>query len=431
MEPHPIRMVVRDDLERSRLTVFFRLLLAFPHFVWFLLWTAVVLVAAVITWLLTLIMGRVPTPLWRFMSSYVRYGVHLYAFVLLGANPFPGFVGAPGTYPIDVEIDPSERQNRWKTAFRGLLALPVIHLGNLLVGSATIVFVPDEDGGNNYIPIVSGVGATCALLAWFVCVGRARMPLGFRDLIAFALRFDAQVWGYMLFVTDRYPSFDPADPAATQPTPVKPIRIVQDDDLQRSRLTVFFRLLLALPHFVWLALWSVAVFVASIVGWFATLITGRLPDSLHRFTAAYLRYSTHVTAYVSILANPFPGFTGTAGSYPVDLEIEPPEQQNRWKTLFRLLLAIPAHLVAGVLGSVLGVVAVIGWFVGLVLGRTPAGVRDLGLFTLKYRAQAYGYVFLLTDSYPFAGPAEYVEPEPEPEPESVPTWPDAPPEPSF
>jgi hypothetical protein len=38
MEPHPIRLIVTDDLRRSRLTVFFRLLLAIPHFVWLLLW---------------------------------------------------------------------------------------------------------------------------------------------------------------------------------------------------------------------------------------------------------------------------------------------------------------------------------------------------------------------------------------------------------
>ena len=31
---HPVRLVVRDDLRRTRLTVLFRLLLAIPHFFW-------------------------------------------------------------------------------------------------------------------------------------------------------------------------------------------------------------------------------------------------------------------------------------------------------------------------------------------------------------------------------------------------------------
>ena len=32
--PHPIHLVVTDDLERNRLTVFFRLILAIPLFIW-------------------------------------------------------------------------------------------------------------------------------------------------------------------------------------------------------------------------------------------------------------------------------------------------------------------------------------------------------------------------------------------------------------
>ena len=36
--PHPIRLAVYDDLKRSRLTVFFRLLLLIPHFVWQYVW---------------------------------------------------------------------------------------------------------------------------------------------------------------------------------------------------------------------------------------------------------------------------------------------------------------------------------------------------------------------------------------------------------
>ena len=46
------------------------------------------------------------------------------------------------------------------------------------------------------------------------------------------------------------------------------------DDLRRSRLTVFFRLFLAIPHFIWFGLWSFAVIVVAIVGWVAALITG-------------------------------------------------------------------------------------------------------------------------------------------------------------
>src|SRR5881392_1668011 len=120
------------------------------------------------------------------------------------------------------------------------------------------------------------------------------------------------------------------------------------DDLQRSRLTVFFRLLLAIPHFLWLGLWGIAVLVCALINWVIVLFSAQSPRSLHDFLAMYIRYATHVVAYVSLAANPFPGFLGEPG-YPVDVEIAPPARQNRWVTGFRLILALPAFVIVGLL----------------------------------------------------------------------------------
>ena len=76
------------------------------------------------------------------------------------------------------------------------------------------------------------------------------------------------------------------------------------DELERSRLTVFFRLLLAIPHFIWLALWSIGVFFVAIIAWFVALFTGRLPQGLHDFFGMYVRYVTHLGAYLALAANP-------------------------------------------------------------------------------------------------------------------------------
>ena len=102
-------------------------------------------------------------------------------------------------------------------------------------------------------------------------------------------------------------------------------------------MTVFFRLLLTIPHFWWFGIWSIGAPFAAIAGWFAALVTGRMPLALHNFLAGYLRYGTHVAAYVLLIANPFPGFLGHPG-YPVDVEIAEPVRQSRWKTVLRLIL---------------------------------------------------------------------------------------------
>jgi len=188
-------------------------------------------------------------------------------------------------------------------------------------------------------------------------------------------------------------------PAAEAPTEQHPIHLVVTDDLRRNRLTVFFRLLLAIPHFVWLSLWGFVAAFAIVIGWFATLVLGRLPDGLHRFLAAFDRYQLHANAYFSIAANPFPGFTGAPG-YPVDVAVANASHQSRLTTLFRLLLAIPAFIVLYVLQLVANIVMILAWFYALFTGRMNAGMRDLLAYWLRYQAQTLGYVALLTGRYP-------------------------------
>ena len=192
---------------------------------------------------------------------------------------------------------------------------------------------------------------------------------------------------------------------AVEPGADHPIRLVVTDDCKRSRLTVFFRLILAIPHFIWMGLWGIAAFFVVIVGWFAALFTGRLPTGMHRFLTRYERYRTNLNAYMSLLANPYPPFNGQPGLHTVDLHVEPPQPQPRWKILLRIFLAIPAIILAWVFSQVRQIVAFLGWFVCIVIGRMPKGMRDLGLYCLRYEAQTNCYVMLLTERYPsLAGP---------------------------
>jgi hypothetical protein len=181
--------------------------------------------------------------------------------------------------------------------------------------------------------------------------------------------------------------------------PPHPIHLVVTDDLVRSRLTVFFRLLLVIPIAIWLALWAIAAFLVVIVAWFAGLITGRVPEGLHRFLASFIRCSTHVTAYFLIAANPYPSFSGAPG-YPVDVEIAGPVKQNRLTIFFRGILVIPAYIVFYVLSQVAQLVSIACWFYALFTGRQHGGMQELLCYCIRYQAQTWGYYFLLTSRYP-------------------------------
>lgn len=193
---------------------------------------------------------------------------------------------------------------------------------------------------------------------------------------------------------------EPTPPAAAPPQPEHPIRLEVTDDLRRNRLTVFFRLILAIPHILWLWLWQIAAAFAAIANWAATLLTGQSPQGLHNFLAAFVRYYTHVTAYIFLVADPFPGFAGRRGTYPLDVEIAPPRPQNRWITGFRIILAIPVLILNSVLQYVYQIIGFLGWFVCLALGRMPQGMRDLSAYCLRFQAQTFAYTAVLTDRYP-------------------------------
>jgi hypothetical protein len=403
----PIRLVVTDDLERTRVTVFFRLLLAIPHIVWLLLWSIAAFTAAFVVWVAVLFERKAPRTLHGFIASYIRYATQLSAYLSFAADPYPGFTGQPG-YPVDVEIDPPAVQGRWGAGLRLLLAFPALLLAAVLGGGlesiVSSVPVPDQSSSSyTWGAGIGGVVGVVAVLGWFACLVKSRMPRGMRDLGVYAIYYAAQTYGYLLLLTDRYPS---ADPALVHPAelPGHPVRIEVTDSLQRSRLTVFFRLLLALPHIVWVLLWTALAVVVGFLAWLAAIVTGRVPHPLRRFLTAYVRYLAHLDAFLYLVGGPFPGFTGAPGSYPVDVEIEPADRQGRWGVLFRGVLAIPAFVIAGALGGVLLVVAVFGWFTGVFVARMPADLRALGASSLRYVVQTYAYAFLVTDRYPYSAP---------------------------
>jgi len=410
---HPVKLVVEDDLHRNRWTVVVRLILAIPHFIWIFLWTIATVVAVVVNWIATLVLGRPPDGLHRFMCSYIRYLTHVNAYVGLVANPYPGFVGEEGEYPIDVLLPGPAPQPRWKTFFRIFLAVPTLLLSTALGGGSSFSY-SSGSSKRKWSGQGSGgaLGGACAVLGWFASMVRGEMPKGLRDAGAYGVGYTAQMLAYVLLVTDRYPNADPtAMLAGVERPPQHPVHLVGDaDDLRFSRVTVFFRLPLVIPHLVWLALWTVVAILAAIANWFATLFTGTPPAGLHRFLSRYVRYSLHVSAFLYLAANPFPGFVGEEGRYPLDLELPAPARQNRWKTGFRIFLAIPAAIVNSALSWGLAVAAFLTWFVALATGAAPWGLRNFSAFALRYGSQVNAYAFLITDAYPHASPLEGAAP---------------------
>ena len=249
-----------------------------------------------------------------------------------------------------------------------------------------------------------GVAATCAFLGWFVSLALGRMAHGLRDLAAYGLGYGAQAYAYGLLLTDRYPSSDPDDVGPTWSLGPHPVRLVLEDDGRRSRLTVLFRLLLALPHLVWLTLWTIAAFLAAIANGLVALVRGRSAEPLHRFLAAYVRYTAHVDRLPPARREPVPRLHGRAGVSGRHRDRPARARRAAGSRCSAPSSSSRRSSCRARSAGALAVAGFLGWFASLATGRMPTGLRNLGAVAIRYHAQTNAYWFVVTDTLPVREP---------------------------
>jgi hypothetical protein len=170
---------------------------------------------------------------------------------------------------------------------------------------------------------------------------------------------------------------------------------------KRSRLTTFFRAILAIPHFIVLYVWWFVAGFAVVAAWFALVFTDRYPQGLYNFVAGLQRYSTAVYGYAALLTDEYPPFSSDTDNYPVHIKIPPAKADYDFlKVFLRIFLAIPVLVIAYAMQIVWEIGAVIAWFVIVIMGKQPKGLQDMIVLGLSYQQRAYTYIFLLTEDWP-------------------------------
>jgi hypothetical protein len=216
------------------------------------------------------------------------------------ADAFPGGL----THPAVVHVKPAlENRNRLTVGFRLILAIP--HL--LLVGGPVAIGLSwpwAVDTGQHLSGgaggVLGAVAATVAFIAWFAILFTGRYPEGLWNLAALYLRWRVRAVAYTALLRDEYPPFGDGDyPVWLELLP---------PDKERDRLTVAFRLILAIPHIVVVWMLGIAWALATLIAWFAILFTGRYPTGLYGFAVGVLRWSTRVEAYLLLLHDEYPPF---------------------------------------------------------------------------------------------------------------------------
>lgn len=214
------------------------------------------------------------------------------------------------------------------------------------------------------------------------------------------------------------------------PAPYPVTYDVQPQHADRNRLTVAFRLILAIPQ--WLLVggpggsgisipWSwrggdfrfaffsalgngvlgFAAAVMAIISWFAIVFTGKQPRGLWDFTNFFMRWRGGAVAYMALLRDEYPPFGPGDGSYPAAFSVASfPETRERWSVGLRLIYAIPQIIVLFFLGIAWAITVIIAWFAILFTGRYPAGMYSFGVGYMRWSLRVEAYLLLMRDEYP-------------------------------
>lgn len=204
-----------------------------------------------------------------------------------------------------------------------------------------------------------------------------------------------------------------------------PARLTGAPQQSTSRWLWLVKWLLAIPHYIVIAVLGVAVGFTTFLAFFAILFTGRYPRSWFFFTVGVLRWGWRVGfyAYAALGTDRYPPFTLAPADYPADFTVAYPERLSRGLVLVKWwLLAIPHYIIVGLFTSgmtlawgytspsgmgqmsaawsVLGVMVLFLAVALLFTGRLHRGMFDfiMGMNRWSYRVTTYA--LLLRDEYP-------------------------------
>jgi hypothetical protein len=200
-------------------------------------------------------------------------------------------------YPVRFAVDyPDRPLDRTSTAFRAVLAVPVVALMMAVSGEAWEWSNSDGSGA------IAGAGGLLFLGPLLMIVFRRKYPRWWFDWNLELQRFSNRVTAYLALLDDRYPS-------TTETQSVHLDYDYPDASNELNRWLPLVKWLLAVPHYVVLVVLNVAAAFAVVFAWFAILVTGRYPRSLFDFVTGVFRWNNRVLGYAfALVTDEYPPF---------------------------------------------------------------------------------------------------------------------------
>ena len=187
----------------------------------------------------------------------------------------------------------------------------------------------------------------------------------------------------------------------TPANPDYPIQLEIDNPERLSRLLIFVKWLLLIPHYLVLIVLGIGACFVWIVTFFIVLITGSYPESLFNYMVGVMRWGTRVGAYLFLQTDQYPPFSlEDDPSYPVRIQATYPPTIARWRPLVNWLLVIPAAIVAWLIYVIAEVAVFFAWFAILFTARYPQSLFDFVTIAFRWQLRVNLFNYWMTEQYP-------------------------------
>lgn len=195
-------------------------------------------------------------------------------------------------YPARLEIDYAEHHDRISTLLRIAMVIPIAIVYAVLTSGAGQTAV--RDSGEVVSTSSGGITSGLFFATLLMILFRRRYPRWWFDFARELARFCARIASYVALLRDEYPSTVEEQGVHLE---------IDYPDVERdlNRWLPLVKWLLAIPHYLVLAVLSLAAFVTVVIAWFAILLTGRYPRGMFDFVVGVGRWWLRVDAYAFLL----------------------------------------------------------------------------------------------------------------------------------
>src|SRR5258707_1444707 len=201
------------------------------------------------------------------------------------------------SYPVQFDVDfPSRPLTRLTTAFRFIVAIPIVVVVTMLSGES----FRDGDHSTTSTLVIGGAAVFVPLV--LMLVFRQRYPRWWFDWTLNLMRFSNRVTAYLALLDDRYPSTDEEQAVH--------LDFAYPDTKQMNRWLPLIKWFLAIPQYFVLFLLGIGALGAVAIAWFAIMFTGTYPRGLFGYVVGVLRWSNRVNGYAfTLVTDKYPPFS--------------------------------------------------------------------------------------------------------------------------